>query len=260
VTVHDLAFREVPEAFTDRGRRWHEVVLARLARSAVAFVVPSAAVEAALLDSGSGVSGDRVTVIEEGADHLPPPDDHAAETLLSALGIEGEFLLSVGTLEPRKNLARLFAAYRAVRPELPSPWPLLVCGPDGWLRADTTAPEGVVFAGRVHADVLSALYRRCRVFAYVPLLEGFGLPVVEAMHAGAVVVASSVPASAGAAFEVDPNDVDAIAEGLLRCAVDDQERSRVRERGAERVRHLTWRATALAHIRLWSEISDRARR
>ena len=90
----------------------------------------------------------------------------------------------MSTLEPRKNLDRLVAAYGPVRSVLPEPWPLVVVGPaDGgphWRRR-----PGVVLAGRAEEAVLSALYASARVVAYVPLAEGFGLPAVEAMSAGA---------------------------------------------------------------------------
>ncbi len=168
----------------------------------------------------AGAPGDAITVIPMGSDHLPPPDLEAASTLLSRLGVHGPFLLSVGTLEPRKNQARLIAAYERVRGLLPEPWPLVMVGPSGWGKQ--VRPEaGVVLAGLVSPAELSALYAMTRLLAYVPLIEGFGIPPVEAMAFGAPVVASPLPSTAGAAFEVDPHDVESIAEGLLRVATDD---------------------------------------
>ncbi|HUZ20881.1 MAG TPA: glycosyltransferase family 1 protein [Acidimicrobiales bacterium] len=255
VTVHDVAWRSVPEAYPRRGQRWHEAALRRTAKRADAVVVPSRQVAEELADAGVGLGEERVTVIEEGADHLPRPDLDAAGLVLGRLGVTGEFLLSVGTLEPRKNLRRLFAAYGAARPRLAEPWPLVVVGPPGWGESSGRPPEGVVFAGRLGDAALAGLYALARGLAYVPLKEGFGLPVVEAMRLGTPVVASPVPSAAGAALEVDPYDVDSIADGLVAVAGDETLRRRLSEDGQARAAVLTWRATAAAHVALWRRVA-----
>ena len=112
---------------------------------------------------------------------------------------------------------------------------------------------GVVLAGLVAPPELSALYAMARLLAYVPLIEGFGLPPVEAMAFGAPVVASPLPSTAGAAFEVDPHDTDSIAEGILRVATDDEERTRLRSLGLARSAELTWSAIARRHVAVWEE-------
>src|SRR5207244_973748 len=137
----------------------------------------------------------------------------------------------------------LLAAYRAARPRLPEPWPLIVVGPTGW--GDAVEPEaGVHLAGMVPADALAGLYARARVVAYVPLLEGFGLPAVEAMYACAPVVASPMPSTGGAALEVDPLDVEAIAAALVSVAGQEGERSRLVTAGVLRSAELPWAAAA----------------
>ncbi|MGD0344075.1 MAG: glycosyltransferase family 1 protein [Acidimicrobiales bacterium] len=254
VTVHDLAWRAVPEAFPARGRRWHEQALRRAARRAACLVVPSEATAQALREAGLGVGDDRIAVIAEGSDHLATADPAATDEALAQLGVGGDFLLAVGTREPRKNLARLFDAYAIARPRFPEPLPLVVVGPVGWGTATAAPPAGVVFAGQVGDGVLAGLYGRARLVAYVPLVEGFGLPVVEAMRAGAPVVASAVPASGGAAHEVDPRDVEAIADGLVRVASDGALRAGLVARGLARVGPLTWRAAAEGHLAVWRRI------
>jgi alpha-1,3-rhamnosyl/mannosyltransferase len=253
--IHDLAFRHVPEAYPRRGRRWHEAALRRAVERATVLAAPSPATVDDLL--AAGAPADRVRLLTDpyGCDHLPAADAEGAAAFLRDLKVDSEYLLTVSTLEPRKNLRRLLAAYRAARPRLPEPWPLVVVGPSGW--GEALAPEpGVVMAGMVSAGVLAGLYARARLVAYVPLLEGFGLPAVEAMYACAPVIASPMPSTAGAAFEVNPTDVDAIADALVRVASQEGVRSQLVTAGVLRSAELTWEAAARRHVELWREVTD----
>ena len=250
-TVHDLAWRQVPDAFPPRGRRWHEAALQRALRRARLFLVPSAATAEALEDAGA--PRDRIAVFEEGVDHLPPPDTGATRELLSRLGVESPYLLSVGTNEPRKNIERLCDAYARARSQLPEPWPLVVVGPQGWGGPLRPRP-GVVPAGEVTPAVLAGLYAGCRCLAYVPLHEGYGLPALEAMAAGTPVVASPMPSTRGAALEVDPLDVEAIADGLVLASVDGASRDGLVATGSQRVDKLTWESSARRHVELWEQL------
>jgi glycosyltransferase involved in cell wall biosynthesis len=259
VTVHDLAWRRHPEATTRRGRRWHEAALGRARRADASMVVTSQLVAADL--QSDGVDPRRITIARGGSDHLAPPDAAGATDALARLGVRGEYLLSVGTLEPRKNLERLVQAYAALRPSLPEPWALVVVGPAGW--GPSALPphgDGVVFAGAVPDPVLSELYRRARAFAYVPLTEGYGLPPLEAMRMGTpALVSTEVPSvhdlgdqAPFAAQVVDPLDIDDIAAGLHSVLTDDRLRSELVVRGTAHASTRTWRAAAEAHVALWS--------
>jgi glycosyltransferase involved in cell wall biosynthesis len=262
VTVHDVAWRRHPEATTRRGVRWHEAALARAGASGASLVVPSRLVAADLV--AMGIAESRVTVVPSGADHLPAPDAMAAETLLRRAGVGEEFLLTVGTLEPRKNLDRLVQAFGRVRGSLPGPWSLLIVGPDGWgpEPAKPAPADHVVFTGAVSDPVLAALYRRARAFAYVPLTEGYGLPPLEAMRTGLpTVVSDEVPsvhdlgaAEPASAKIVDPLDVDDIADGLAAVLTDDSLRADLARRGAAYASARTWRDAARAHIDLWRSL------
>jgi len=279
VTINDLAWREVPDAFPPRGRRWHEAALRRALRRADAVVVPSAATAGAVRDAGA--PWDAIHVIPLGSDHLPPPDDNRARALLERLGIDGAFILSVGTLEPRKNLGRLLVAYdRALHAVADLP-PLVVVGPRGWTGAEQDrrhglgsqssssaprlgAPRGVHFAGEVRAGVLSALYRRATMLAFVPLVEGFGLPPLESMAAGTPVLCSPVPSvrevePAQPAFVVDPLDVDAIADGLVRLTEDAGLRARLSAAGAAHAAAHTWARTAERYLDVWARLVAKVR-
>jgi glycosyltransferase involved in cell wall biosynthesis len=254
VVVHDLAWVQVPDAFPRRGRRWHHAALRRAMDHATVLVAQTTDTADALLRLGA--RADQVEVLQplNGCDHLPPADTAGAEALLDRLGVRGPCLLSVGTLEPRKNLGRLMEGYQRARPQLPEPWPLVVVGPPGWGRGVEPC-TGVVMAGVVDDAVLAALYARARCVVYVPLVEGFGLPAVEAMMAAVPVVASPMPSTGGAALEVDPLDVVAIGAGLARASTDERLRSQLVTAGLVRARELTWEAAAARHVELWETLA-----
>jgi glycosyltransferase involved in cell wall biosynthesis len=259
VAVQDLAWRQFPETTSRRGRRWHEGALLRALGTADAFVVPSHATAEDLEQAGALRS--TISVIPYGADHLPAPDLEQTDDLLRRHGVEGEFLLSVGTAEPRKNLGRLIAAYAVARPKLPEPWPLLLVGPAGW-GSDSFSidPVGVKRLGEVDQRVLAGLYSRARLFAFVPLMEGFGFPPLEAMRSGTpVVVSPRVPSMTeapenGIAFVVDPHDVDSIADGLLSAATEQDLRASAIDHGISYAGRRTWNATADLHRQLWATL------
>jgi glycosyltransferase involved in cell wall biosynthesis len=259
VTVHDVAWRRHPEATTPRGARWHEAALCRARDSEAALIVTSKFVAADLL--ADGVRSDRITIVHGGSDHLVPEDPVQTEALLRRLGVRGEFLLTVSTLEPRKNVDRLLQAYGLIRAELPEPWPLVIVGPTGWGATLSGPPdqEGVVFAGAVSDAALTGLYRRARAFAYIPLTEGYGLPPLEAMRSGTPsVIANEVPSVVDLeelgpppARIVDPFDVEDIAAGLTAVLADETVRADLAVRGAAHARSRTWKTAAHQHMGLW---------
>jgi glycosyltransferase involved in cell wall biosynthesis len=262
-TVHDLAFRHYPDAYPAAGRRYHDRS-ARIVAGEAARVIAVSQATAHDLTELYGVEPGRITVVPLGADPPGPGDQAAAARLLGDLGVRGPFLLAVGTLEPRKNLPRLLAAFGEVTDELPDHH-LVVAGPVGWgptLRP-TWDSVRVKLAGPVGDAVLHALYRGADGLAYPSLYEGFGLPVLEAMANGTPVLTSdrsSLPEVAGdAALLVDPLDRAAIAAGLVRLAGDEALRRRLVEAGRRRAAGFTWRATAAATWATYRQVAERGR-
>jgi glycosyltransferase involved in cell wall biosynthesis len=172
------------------------------------------------------------------------------------LGVPEPFVLSVGTLEPRKNLIRLIRAYRQVAPDVPHA--LVLAGGDGWhgTELDTELGRGgagrIVRTGRVDAADLDALYRRAGAFVYPSLYEGFGLPVLDAMSRGVPVVTSNTSALAELAGDhailVDPTDIAELAEGLHRVLTDHGAAADLTARALSHAAAYTWEATARATL------------
>jgi glycosyltransferase involved in cell wall biosynthesis len=159
------------------------------------------------------------------------------------------FVLAVGTMEPRKNLPRLVEAYACLDPALQQAHPLVVVGALGWSAGPTVAAlrslgDRAHVLGHISDAALAELYRRCAVFCYPSLGEGFGLPVLEAMAAGAAVITSSVsslPEVGGDAVAyVVPDDVADITRGLKRVLRDPAERAAMEQRGRARAARFTW--------------------
>ncbi len=163
------------------------------------------------------------------------------------------FVLAVGTLEPRKNLPRLVAAYGALAEELQRRHPLVVVGALGWETGETldslrSLGERAKMLGYVSDAALAELYRRCAVFCYPSLGEGFGLPVLEAMAAGAAVLTSnlsSLPEVGGEAVAyADPRQVNDIAEQLESLLRDESRRAQLGRAGVARAGEFSWESFA----------------
>ena len=243
--VHDLAWLHAPDAYPGRGRRWHEGALGRALSRGDLLMVPSRQTADDLL--AAGADHRRVYVVVEGCDHLP---------LFPRPTGGGEYLLSVSTLEPRKNLRRLVKAYQLALPHMSHQWPLKIVGPSGWGAdlGDLAEVAGVEMLGPVDDTALARLFSEARALAYVPLVEGFGLPAVEAMRAGVPVLSTAIPSAvAGTTVLVDPLDVDAMALGLVRVLEHEDTRTQLTAAAVAHTRPLTWAASAAAHVELWTE-------
>ncbi|AZZ54116.1 glycosyltransferase family 1 protein [Rathayibacter festucae DSM 15932] len=263
VTIHDTVPWTHPETLTPHGAKWHRAMAKRAQKFADAVVVPTHAVAQQLsqvLDFG-----DRIRVIGGAVGSgLVLPDD--ADERAAALGLPAEYVLSVGTLEPRKGLVSLIAAFgEASAPELP----LLIVGPTGWGELDiaSVADEQGLGEDRVRAlgvlsdTDLALVLSRATLFVYPSIAEGFGLPVLEAMHFGVPVVHSDDPAllevAADAGVAVERGDAkhypERLALAMSSVLSDTGLRERLSVAGRDRSRAFSWRDSA---ERVWALHAD----
>ncbi len=198
----------------------------------------------------AGIGGERLRLVPLGVD-LVAVSDADVERVRRRHLLPDEFVLFVGTIEPRKNLSRLAEAMR--RPNMPGP--LVVAGADGWGDVGIVDHGDTLFLGFVPDADLAPLYAAASVFAYPSEREGFGLPVAEAMAQGAAVVTSAGTSTeevaGGAAVLVDPFDVDDIARGIVE-AVD--RRAELAMAARLRAGELTWERSAELTLAVYREL------
>ncbi len=267
-TVHDLAFLVHPETHLRGNRLFLAAVVPRFARAATRVIADSEATRQDVLRY-CGVPPEHVRVVHLGVDaRFRPLDPREARALVAArFGLRSDYLLFVGTLEPRKNLRALLAAHCAI-PDAP---PLVIAGAPGWRYAEVyrevrARRDGarVRFLGRVAEADLPALYSAATAFCYPSRYEGFGLPPLEALACGTPVVCSdrsALPEVVGdAALLVDPDDPRAITAALGRVLTDEELRRELRGRGLARAAQFTWERAAAATAAVYAEAWEAWRR
>jgi glycosyltransferase involved in cell wall biosynthesis len=237
VTVHDLAVFRHPDAFNRWTRTYSPLLVPRVLAAARRIIAVSEFTRRELIEL-LRVPAEKIRVVPNGVDDEFTRDGPAAD---------GEYVLAVGTLEPRKNLPSLVEAARRTRVEL------RVVGARGWGGVDVEG-NGVRWLGEVSDAELARLYRGARCVAYPSLYEGFGIPVLEAMACGTPVVTSRGTAmeevADGAAVLVDPNDSAELAAGIERAVA---QRDELVARGLERARAFRWDAIADATVAVYRE-------
>jgi glycosyltransferase involved in cell wall biosynthesis len=255
VAVHDLSFRAHPDYFP-RTVAWYMRWLTGRAVKQAQRVLTGSEFSRKELFRFYRVDQSRVIVIPYGvgSEFHPVADetDNAVEQArMSRYGIHRPYILALGNIHPRKNLARLLDAYVRLQQQRESLPAMVWAGLERWdsgeliRRADRA---GVILPGFVAQEDLPALYRQAAMLVYPSLYEGFGLPVLEAMACGTPVVTSnttSLPEVAGeAALKVDPTEVTDITQAMERLLGDNSLRKELRQAGLERAKRFTWTRTA----------------
>jgi glycosyltransferase involved in cell wall biosynthesis len=249
VTVHDVAFLRHPEAFTRHGVGFHRRGLALAYREAATVVTASTFARDELLRTG--FDGDRIHVAPHGVDVPEPEADDVVATRIRRLGLPEQYVLAVGTVEPRKGLDVLAAAFSQARRAVPD-LALAIVGPRGWLAVPGLDDPGIRVLGRVDERTLDALYRRAVLCAVPSRYEGFGLPALEAMARGCPVVASattSLPEVVGDAGRlVPPEAVAGWADAIVELCTAAGPAAELARRGRARAAEFTWTRSARAHL------------
>jgi alpha-1,3-rhamnosyl/mannosyltransferase len=266
VTVHDLSVVRHPEWHPADRVDYHERHFRRGLGRCAHFLTVSEFSRRELSRLG-GVAPERVTAVHNGVgDRFAPlpPERVAAE--LRRLGLPERYVLSVGTIEPRKNLLTLLRAYVALPAGLRSRYPLLLVGGWGWNAGPvrdylerTARPAGVVHLGYLSDDELPAVYNGARALAYPSFYEGFGLPTLEMMACGGAVLASTAEAHRevlppGAPL-IDPHDDDAWRAALGRVLTDDEWWAGLRAGAAGYARRYSWRRSARETLAVYRRLA-----
>lgn len=265
VTIHDITPLEHPEWLNPRFAKWYQFLIPRLVHKARQIIAVSNFTKSRICEVTS-VQPDKVVVIYNGVDERfrPKSSEEIARTK-DTFGISNfRYILTVATIEPRKNLQRLLEAWDVWHVNLPQDIWLVIAGAKGKDLVFRDAvfnrlPPKICMIGHVPDEHLPALYSGALAFIYVSLYEGFGLPPLEAMACGTPVLTSNVtslPEVVGdAALTVNPYDIDAIAEGIKRLIEDDNLRKELSQKGLARAKLFSWERTAEV---TWSVLKEAA--
>ncbi|MBK9122749.1 MAG: glycosyltransferase family 4 protein [Chloroflexi bacterium] len=253
VFIHDLTYLHAADAAVPSLIAFLSSVVPRAVATADVVVVNSLSTKSDLV-AAYGVDPERIHPVQFGVGtQFRPVEKAVAQSTAARYGLGGTpYVLAVGTLQPRKNYARLIEAVGSLRSSGHNVH-LAIAGPEGWMTEELRvgangSGDFVHLLGKVPDGDLPALYSGALCFAMPSLYEGYGLPVLEAMACGAPVVTSNVSslpeAAGGAALLVDPRDVDALADALGGLVTNAELRADLAQRGLDRVRGLTWARTA----------------
>jgi len=265
ITIHDLTFLYYPQFLTAESRRYYNGQIERAVRIADHISADSTATKDDLVRL-LGVLPHKVTVVLLAPDLMYRPlDGTACAPILARHGLDRGFMLFTGTLEPRKNLAGLLTAYRALCDRKPSTPPLILAGRRGWLYDEIFAQitalklaDRVRFIENLPNKELVALYNAATLLVLPSFYEGFGLPVLEAMACGTPVVCSergSLPEIAGdAALLVNPDDLDGLSAAMERALEDEPLRTQLRLKGFANVARFSWENTARETLTIYHKL------
>ncbi len=265
-TLHDLVFRFYPHTHKPLNRWFLTLMMPRFLNAADAVIAVSESTKRDAIQL-YGIDEAKITVIYEGVtDHFRRASPQAMAAVRRKYGLPDEFILSVATIEPRKNLTSLLEAYHALRDEVSLG--LVIVGKKGWLYSDFFNRLGelglehdVLFPGFVPDEDLPALYSAADLFVFPSLYEGFGLPVVEALACGTPVVtsnAASLPeVAADAAILVDPTSVDDIVRAVREVLNSKELREELRVKGPRQAARFSWQRAARETLAVYTSLVPR---
>jgi glycosyltransferase involved in cell wall biosynthesis len=264
LTVHDMSVFDWPEGFHPRFAAWYRFLLPRLVKRVLVVITVSQFTKGRIL-AQVDVMPEKIEVVPCGvSSRFRPEAVSEVDKIRASMKLpSSNYILTVGSLEPRKNLARLFRAWASVCERMPEDLWLVVVGAKGSARVFASMqindlPPRVFLADHVDDSELPCLYAGALALAYVSLYEGFGLPPLEAMASGIPVLAgnrSSLPEVVGdAGILVDPENEEEIAEGIYTLVENSPLRRDLRERGLLRARRFSWDETARKTMEIFKTV------
>lgn len=265
--IHDLSFEHLPETFKRRSWMQMRLTVRPTARAAAHVLTDSDYSREDILRT-YGLPPERVTATPLAASPIFKPVEDAAKVkrTLDKYGIEGEYLLAVGSIQPRKNIPRLINAYASLFARSHGPTPkLVIAGKPAWLYDETLRTAGgsdardhIIFTGYVPEAELPSLYTGALCFVYPSYFEGFGIPPLEAMRCGTPVITSNgtcFPEVVGdAGLMVDTLNERAIADAILRILAEPWLRAELREKGLKHALKYDWRETARLTLGIYEQV------
>lgn len=269
VTVHDVGYRYFPEAHRPAQRRYLEWSTRWNVRTATHILADSTATRDAIV-AAYNVRADKITVVYPGydSDLTPVRDGQTLSAVRERYTIPGDYVLALGSIQPRKNLVRLVNAFAHILNTPPGAGlTLVLAGPTGWLAEpilahirDLGLASRVCLPGYIAAEDKAALISGARVFAYVSLYEGFGFPALEAQACAVPLLASntsSLPEVVGnGGLLVNPLDEDALAHALLQLLTDNKRRQHLIIKGQANLSRFSWAVTAQQVLNIMRNLTE----
>jgi glycosyltransferase involved in cell wall biosynthesis len=255
VTIHDLSLLLHADTHREDLVRRARTRLPTMTRVATRIITDSESVKREICEH-LHVAPEKITAVPLAPRRVFRPVVEAqARQARRKLGVEDEFILFVGTVEPRKNLLTLVRAFDELMRTTDLRPQLVIAGPKGWLNDElfsqlerSALSPRILLTGYVSDEDLCALYASCRVSVYPTLYEGFGLPPLEAMACGAPVITSRIPVIietvGNAARLIEPRDVQGLTATLIEFIRDVRARDHYSAAGRERAAEFTWERTA----------------
>ena len=269
VTVHDLIFKSYPEGHTEQAREVMEKQMADIVRFADKIICCSKSTKMDLIKYYN-LGEPALKVIYQGIDHatfypIKEEDRPAAKDFLAKKGVTVPFILFVGTLEPRKNLAGLLEALSSIKSKGILSHRLVIVGMQGWMMEtlskrvkELDLKRECIFLGYVEDSLLRCLYNFCDAFVFPSHYEGFGYPILEALSCGAPVIASQTSSCAeivkDAGLTIDPKSPQEIAQALMKVYEDNDLRLKLKKKSVLRAAEFSFEKTARETLDLYTHL------